>query len=138
MASARRGIHVRAYIAAGIVAAVAGVFLASQTGVGAPTAGAGFTLGSVAATVLGGASLFGGRGSLIGTVLGAMFLALTVNVIPFLEITDAFGLVATGALTLVAILAYSRSTAWSAVTARLRSRRAKPSRAVPEPAPPSG
>ena len=131
-------IHVRAYIVAGIVAAVAGVFLASQTGVGAPTAGAGFTLGSVAATVLGGASLFGGRGSLIGTVLGAMFLALTVNVIPFLEITDAFGLVATGALTLVAILAYSRSTAWSAVTARLSSRRAKPSRPVPEPAPPSG
>jgi ribose transport system ATP-binding protein len=115
--------HVRAYVVAGVIATMAGLFLASQTGVGAPTAGVGFTLGSIAATVLGGASLFGGRGSLIGTVLGALFLALTVNVVPFLGVTDAFGLVATGALTLVAILAYSRSTAWSGLYARFRSMR---------------
>jgi ribose/xylose/arabinose/galactoside ABC-type transport system permease subunit len=113
---------------------MAGLFLASQTGVGAPTSGEGFVLSSIAAPVLGGASLFGGRGSLIGAVLGALFLALTVNVIPFLQITDAFGLVATGALTLIAILAYSRNPAWAGLYARLRS--VLPSRTEPAPASP--
>ena len=128
--------HVRAYIITGVVAAMAGLFLASQTGVGAPTSGAGFALASIAAPVLGGASLFGGRGSLIGAVLGALFLALTVNVIPFLQITDAFGLVATGALTLVAILAYSRNPAWGELQARIRSLRAAKTAPVPAVASP--
>ena len=123
--------HVRAYIVTGLVAATAGLFLASQTGVGAPTSGAGFALASIAAPVLGGASLFGGRGSLVGTVLGALFLALTVNVIPFLQVTDAFGLVATGGLTLVAILAYSRNPAWTSLYARFQSMRAARAEAVP-------
>ena len=53
------------------MAAIAGLIVASQIGSGDPQAGASFTLMSVTAVVLGGTSLFGGRGTAIGTMMGA-------------------------------------------------------------------
>jgi ribose transport system ATP-binding protein len=105
---ATTGVHLRAYVLAATGAALAGLVLASQVGVGDPTAGTDYTLRSIAAAVLGGASLFGGRGSAIGALVGALFLALTINIVPFLHLNNEFAYVATGALTLLAIIAYSR------------------------------
>ena len=57
-------LFVRAFFISAFAAAVGSCFLAAQIGIGDPTIGLGYTLTSIAAAVLGGASLFGGRGSL--------------------------------------------------------------------------
>jgi len=119
-----RRVHIRAYLLSGLVTAIAGLFLASEVGIGMPTAGTDYTLKSIAVAVLGGASLFGGRGSFIGCFLGALFLSLSINIIPFLGITSAFAIIMTGVVTLLAILLYSgkRSLKW--VLAGIRKVRA--------------
>src|SRR6202035_1639585 len=67
-------VHLRAYLMSGVIAALAGLFLASEVGVGHPTVGAGYTLTSIAAAVLGGASLAVRWGALAGRLPGAVLL----------------------------------------------------------------
>jgi ribose transport system ATP-binding protein len=91
-------------------AVVGGIFLASQSGIGTNSVGAGYTLTCFAAVFLGGAVLTGGRGSFIGAVLGALFLSLLNNVTPLLNIPDSirqtiYGLIL---LTTVGVYAYSQ------------------------------
>jgi ribose transport system ATP-binding protein len=100
-------VHVRAYVMAALMATVAGFFLGSEVGVGSPTVGANYALTSIAAAVLGGAALSGGRGSFVGALFGALFFALMVNVITLLGLSTAFGIIASGAMTLLAIFLYS-------------------------------
>ena len=57
--------------------------------------------------MLGGAALSGGRGSFVGALFGALFFALMVNVITLLGLSTAFGIIASGAMTLLAIFLYS-------------------------------
>jgi len=63
-----------AYGASGLLGALAGILWAAYGGQGDPLAGSGYELDAVAAAVVGGASLTGGRGSVIGTILGAVLL----------------------------------------------------------------
>ena len=77
-------VHLRAYILSALLATVAGFFLSSEVGVGHPSIGSTYTLPSIAAAVLGGAALTGGRGSFLGTLFGSLFFTLTVNVISLL------------------------------------------------------
>jgi len=100
-------VHIRAYGMAAVMTVLAGFFLASEVGVGAPTVGQGYALTSIAAAVLGGASLAGGRGSFGGALFGAFFFTLMVNVITLLGLSTAFGIIASGAMTLLAIFLYS-------------------------------
>jgi ribose transport system ATP-binding protein len=90
-------------------------------GVGHPTVGASYTLTSIAAAVLGGAALSGGRGSFVGAILGALFFTLTLNIITLLGLNTGAGIIISGALTLFAVLLYS---GWQPVArgwARLKS-----------------
>ena len=100
-------VHLRAYILSSLLATIAGFFLASEVGVGHPTIGSTYTLTSIAAAVLGGAALTGGRGSFLGTLFGALFFTLTVNVISLLGLNTAVGIIVSGALTLFAVFIYS-------------------------------
>ncbi len=100
-------IHLRAYILAGVSAAIAGMFLGAQVGVGHPSVGQNYALSSIAAAVLGGAALTGGRGSFSGALLGAFFFTLMTNVISVLGLNSAFGVIASGIMTLFAIVLYS-------------------------------
>lgn len=80
------GINVRraevwAYAASGFFAACAGLFLTAQTTSGDATIGTSYTLNSVAAVVLGGAVLGGGRGVALGPIFGAYFLSLLISVL---------------------------------------------------------
>jgi ribose transport system ATP-binding protein len=100
-------VHLRAYALSASGAALAGLFLASEVGVGHPVIGASYTLPSIAAAVLGGAALTGGRGSYLGAVLAALFFALTVNIIALLGLATGAGIIASGTLTLFAVLLYS-------------------------------
>src|SRR6266487_484740 len=66
-------IRVGAFVMSGLMAALASFFLAAQIGIGDPRAGVSYTLTSVAAAVLGGASLMGGRGTFIGAIVSSLF-----------------------------------------------------------------
>jgi ribose transport system ATP-binding protein len=100
-------VHMRAYVLAAVLATVAGLFLGSEVGVGHPTIGQNFALASIAAAVLGGAALTGGRGSFVGALFGAFFFTLTINVISILGLSASVGVIASGIMTLFAIFLYS-------------------------------
>jgi ribose transport system ATP-binding protein len=107
----RRGVRVkflftRAFFIVALGAGIGAFFLAAQVGVGDPNVGSSFTLTSIAAAVLGGASLLGGRGSFIGAVVGALFLNVVINVLPFLGWSSAYGRIMIGIFTLVALTLY--------------------------------
>jgi ribose transport system ATP-binding protein len=80
-----------------------------QVGTGDPRAGLGYTLTSIAAAVIGGASLYGGRGSFIGCLLGATFLTQINTVTSFLGLDQAWQSYLLGALILAAVALYSKS-----------------------------
>jgi ribose transport system permease protein len=110
---------VTAYVVSGLFAALGGLYLAAVTDTGDPNAGTAFTLTSIAAVVLGGISLAGGRGSMAGAIAGAFVLTLIVNVLflagisPWLE--DFFqGLVLIVALAANVLLTRIVSTTTSA------------------------
>ena len=96
-----------AYALSGLFAALAGVFLVTQTASGSPTVGNDFILNSVAAVVIGGTSLFGGRGGVGGTIAGAIILTLIASVIFTLGISSFWTPVVTGLLLILAVLANS-------------------------------
>jgi ribose transport system ATP-binding protein len=96
-----------AYLFCGLMAAVAGLVIAARIGSGDPQAGTQFTLSSIAAVVVGGTSVFGGRGTLVGTFLGAVLLVLLQDALNQLHVTAYYQYIWTGALLLVAVALYS-------------------------------
>jgi ribose transport system ATP-binding protein len=100
-------VHFRAYVLSGGMAALAGLFLATEVGVGHPTVGGTYTLTSIASAVIGGAALTGGRGSFLGAFFGAIFFTLILNIVPFLGVNTAVGVIVSGGLTLLAVMIYS-------------------------------
>jgi ribose transport system ATP-binding protein len=108
------GVHVDrtvvgAYVACSVLTFLGGVMLMAQLGVGSPTEGVSYTLSSITAVVLGGASLFGGRGSFIGALLGAALIQQIVNATTFLSLSQAWQYWLTGLLTLGAAAIYTRA-----------------------------
>jgi ribose transport system ATP-binding protein len=95
------------YLFSGLMAAVAGLVIAARIGSGDPQAGSQFTLSSIAAVVVGGTSVFGGRGTLVGTLLGAILLVLLQDALNQLHVTAYYQYIWTGALLLVAVALYS-------------------------------
>jgi ribose transport system permease protein len=77
---------VTAYVLAGVLAALAGVLLAARATVGSPTAGLGLELSTITVVVLGGTSLLGGRGSLVGTLGGVLLLSLVSSSVTLLQL----------------------------------------------------
>jgi ribose transport system ATP-binding protein len=101
---------VGAYVACAVLTALASVMFAVQIGTGDATAGQSYTLQSVAAVVVGGASIFGGRGTFIGTLLGALLLTEVINALPFLQLGNAWQFWVPGAVVLIAAGLYARAT----------------------------
>jgi ribose transport system permease protein len=93
-----------AFVLSGALAAVAGVLLASRLMSGTPTAGNALELQVLAATVIGGASLRGGEGTVAGAFLGVVFVALIANVMTMLAVSIYWQMIVTG-LVLVAAVA---------------------------------
>jgi ribose transport system permease protein len=98
---------VTAYALCGFFAALGGLFLVTQTASGSPTVGNDYILNSVAAVVIGGTSLFGGRGGLGGTFAGAIILTLIASVVFTLNISSFWTPIVTGVLLILAVLANS-------------------------------
>ncbi len=106
LGAATTRIRVRALLISALMAAVASFFLAAQVGVGDARAGSSFALTSIAAAVLGGTSLAGGRASFLGAIVASLFLALIVNILPFLGLSNAVGLITIGVVTILGLLLY--------------------------------
>ncbi|SLN54225.1 Arabinose import ATP-binding protein AraG [Aquimixticola soesokkakensis] len=108
------GIHPKrvrllAYMGCSVFAALAAITMMGQIGIGDPRAGLSYTLGSIAAIVIGGASLFGGRGSFIGALLGAIFIVQVNSVTVFLRLSQEWQQYLLGFLILAAVALYSKS-----------------------------
>jgi ribose transport system ATP-binding protein len=108
-----------ALVSTSLLAAFGAFFWAVQQGVGDgnPSTGTNFTLQSLAAAVLGGASLVGGRGSYVGAVLGAIFLSLVVNMQPFVGWQDSTIQIMIGALLVLALVMYQGLEIWKRIRA---------------------
>ena len=110
MAGVRQRRHLAlAYVGCAVLAALAAVPLLAQVGTGDANAGTNYTLTSIAAVVIGGASLFGGRGSFLGALLGAMLITQVNVVTSFLGVTDAWQSYLLGGMILLSVAVYSKS-----------------------------
>ncbi len=95
---------VLAYVASGVMSAVAAIFLASRVLSIDPIGGAGLELDSIAAVVIGGASLFGGRGSIIGTLAGVFIMVFIRNGLNLLNVSPYWQGTAIGSIIIAAVL----------------------------------
>jgi fructose transport system permease protein len=91
------------YVVAGLVFAITGWVLIGRTGVASPSNGATANLDSITAVVIGGISLFGGRGSLIGAVLGALIVQVFYNGLFLYGVSPSYQEMAIGLLVLLAV-----------------------------------
>jgi len=98
-----------AYMGASLLAALAAIPLMTQVGSGDPSAGLSYLLPTVAAVVVGGASIFGGRGSFLGAFLGALLLNQVISTAGFLNLDSSWNNYILGAVLIVAVAAYSMS-----------------------------
>lgn len=91
------------YTLAGFLAGVGGMLNVARFGVGSPIAGQNYELNAIAAVVIGGASLFGGVGTVFGTVIGALITSVLVTGLVILNVQPYWQTVAIGAIIIVAV-----------------------------------
>jgi ribose transport system ATP-binding protein len=92
-----------------VLTVVGSIMVMSQLGIGDPNQGIGYTLTSIAAVVLGGASLFGGRGAFIGVLFGAVLIQEINSATTFLSLSQSWQYWFIGFITLIAVAIYSQA-----------------------------
>lgn len=92
------------YSISGLLAAVSGIILTSRLNSAQPTAGTSYELDAIAAVVLGGTSLTGGKGWIVGTLIGAIIIGVLNNGLNLLNVSSFYQQVVKGAVILVAVL----------------------------------
>lgn len=93
-----------AYCFCGFLSALAAVILVGRLGAAEPILGGNWELNAIASAAIGGASLAGGKGSIVGTVLGAIILGTLINGLTLMNVQAFWQLAATGAIILVAMI----------------------------------
>jgi ribose transport system permease protein len=93
------------YLVSGVLASLAGIISTARAGVGAPTVGVGDELTVIAAVVIGGASLAGGRGNVLNTFVGVVILGVIANIMNLTSVPGYHQQVVMGVIILAAILA---------------------------------
>jgi len=99
-----RAVTIGVFAICGVLAAFGGVLMTSRLHVGQPTAAQGLELDAIAAVVLGGTSLFGGRGSVLGTAVAVMLLQVLRNIFNLLGLGSFYQMAITGVIIVLAIL----------------------------------
>ena len=97
-------VKIRVYVLSGIAAAIAGVIIASELTSANPTAGETFELTAIAAVVIGGASLMGGRGTVRGTLLGAFVIGFLSDGLVIIGVSEYWQMIFKGAVIVLAVL----------------------------------
>lgn len=92
------------YTISGIFAALAGIIITSRLSSAQPQAGSGYELDAIAAVVLGGTSLAGGSGGVIGTIVGALIIGILNNALNLMNVSSYYQLLAKGLVILIAVL----------------------------------
>ena len=100
-------VKIAVYAITGFAAALAGIVHAGQFNFGSANDGTGYELTAIAAVVIGGTSLFGGAGSMVGTVAGTIMLGALANILQLNNITPAMQLLATAAIIVLAAVLQS-------------------------------
>jgi len=98
------GTNAWAYGLSGFFAAAAGLYFSTQTGAGHPTVGTQYVLPAIAAVVIGGTSLQGGRGTLAGTIFGAFILTLIGDVVFLLKLQSYWQWVMSGVILMLVVV----------------------------------
>ncbi len=96
------------YILSGLLASVAGLMWLSRMGVGDPNAGEGLELRTITAVIIGGTSLFGGRGSVFGTLGGVILIELSRNLLNVMGVNRFFQELIQGAIIVAAVALYKQ------------------------------
>jgi ribose/xylose/arabinose/galactoside ABC-type transport system permease subunit len=95
---------VLAFVISGVLAALAGFIITARLSTAEPTAGTGLELEAIAAVIIGGTSLAGGRGDLLGTLVGALILGVIDNGMNLLDVSPFLQSVVKGLVILFAVL----------------------------------
>lgn len=91
------------YTLCGLFSGIAGVLIASRLNSAQPALGAGYELDAIAAVVIGGTSLSGGEGSILGTIIGAFIISTLTNGLRILSVPQEWQMVVTGAIVVLAV-----------------------------------
>ncbi|SIN98066.1 ribose ABC transporter permease [Halodesulfovibrio marinisediminis] len=102
-------IKVYVYAISGTLSALAGLIVTSRLSSAQPTAGLGYELDAIAAVVLGGTSLMGGKGTIIGTLLGALIIGFLNNALNLLDVSSYYQMIAKALVILLAVLIDTKS-----------------------------
>jgi simple sugar transport system permease protein len=102
-------VKIATYAFSGMLSALAAVLYVAQYRQGKPDAGVGLELDAIAAVVIGGTSLMGGRGTLMGTLVGVLIFGMLTNILQLHNITTNVQLVLKGMIIVVAVLLQERS-----------------------------
>ena len=92
-----------AYVAAGVFYGIASLLAVARTGVGDPNAGQTENLDAITAVVLGGTSLFGGRGAVLGSLVGAIVVGVLRNGLTLMGVSSVYQVLITGILVILAV-----------------------------------
>ncbi len=93
------------YTLAGAIVGVAGVLIASRLNSAQPALGQGYELDAIAAAVIGGVSLSGGEGTILGTVIGAFIMSVLINGLRIMSVPQEWQIVVTGLIVIFAVYA---------------------------------
>lgn len=93
------------YASAGAVCGIAGLLIASRLNSAQPALGQGYELDAIAAVVIGGTSLSGGRGTVLGTLIGALIISVLANGLRILSVAQEWQTVVTGSIIILAVYA---------------------------------
>ncbi|RKF13655.1 ribose ABC transporter permease [Alginatibacterium sediminis] len=97
-------VKIAVYSICGLLAALAGIIVTSRLSSAQPTAGMAYELDAIAAVVLGGTSLAGGRGRIMGTLIGALIIGFLNNALNLLDVSSYYQMIAKAVVILLAVL----------------------------------
>jgi ribose transport system permease protein len=97
-------VKVFVYTMSGFLAALAGIIVTARLSSAQPQAGMGYELDAIAAVVLGGTSMSGGVGSVMGTIIGALIIGILNNALNLMDVSSYYQQLIKGLVILVAVL----------------------------------
>lgn len=97
-------VRIATYTLSGLCCALGGIIYAARVGAAPPSAGIGYELNAIAAVIIGGTALNGGQGKVLGTVIGALLMAVIANGLNIIEVDPYWQSIVIGAIIVIAVM----------------------------------